>query len=210
VVAVIKEYTTGGLCMYLDWDRAHALLAMPGVHGLEVYAKPGAERRVEEGLRKLARADGLLVQSNAELHRLVYDNVRAFEAFMWVLIALLFVVASLGIVNTLTMNVHEQTRELGVLRAVGLRRAQVGRGVVAQSAALAVVSILPGVVVGIGMAYIMNLATQPLIGHVMAFHVSPGFVAGCAGLAVVVAVLASLLPARRAARIPVIQALHYE
>ena len=102
---------------------------------------------------------------------------------MWMLIALLFVVASLGIVNTLTMNIHEQTRELGVLRAIGMRRAQVRRGVVAQALALGVLSVLPGVVVGVAMSYIMNLATRPLIGHVIAFRVSPGFVAACAGLA---------------------------
>ena len=76
--------------------------------------------------------------------------------------------------------------------------------------ALGVLSVLPGVVVGVGMSYIMNLATRPLIGHVIPFRVSPGFVAACAGLALVVAVLASLLPARRAARLHVIQALHYE
>ncbi|MBI1914172.1 MAG: ABC transporter permease [Planctomycetes bacterium] len=210
VAAVIKEYTAGGMGLYLDWEEARRLLAMPGVHGFEVYAEPGGAGRVEKELRTLAREQGLLIQSNAELRAQVDTNVQAFEAFMWMLIALLFVVASLGIVNTLTMNIHEQTRELGVLRAIGMRRAQVGRGVVAQALALGVLSVLPGVVVGIGMSYIMNLATRPLIGHVMAFRVSPGFVAACAGLALVVAVLASLLPARRAARLHVIQALHYE
>src|SRR5204863_1165626 len=133
----------------------------------EVYARPGEAARTETELRALAREQGLVVQSNAELRALVYDNIRAFEAFMWVLIALLFVVASLGIVNTLTMNIHEQTRELGVLRAIGMRRAQVARGVVAQALALGLLSVLPGVVVGVGMSIIMNLATRPLIGHVI-------------------------------------------
>jgi putative ABC transport system permease protein len=212
VVAVIKEYTAGGQSLYLDWDEAQRLLEMPGVHGLEVYAQnaPGAVGRVDEGLRTLAREQGLLVQSNAELRALVYDNIKAFEAFMWVLIVLLFVVASLGIVNTLTMNIHEQTRELAVLRAVGMRRAQVARVVLSQAVALAVLSVLPGVVVGIGMAYVMHLATHPLIGHVQEFHIDAGFVVGSAAAAVVVAVLASLLPTRRARRLPVIEALHYE
>ena len=46
--------------------------------------------------------------------------------FLWLLLALVFVVASLGIVNTLTMNVMEQTREIAVLRSVALSRGQVG------------------------------------------------------------------------------------
>src|SRR5262249_29452402 len=100
--------------------------------------------------------------------------------------------------------------ELGVLRAIGVRRAQVGKIILAQAVALAILSILPGVVAGIGMAYVMNLATHPLIGHVMAFRLSPPFIAGCVALAVVVAVLAAVLPARRAARLQIIQALHYE
>lgn len=210
VAAVIKEYTAGGMGLYLDWEEARRLLEMPGVHGLEVYARPGEVDRVERALRALAGEQGLLIQSNAEVRAVVEDNIKAYEAFMWVLIALLFVVASLGIVNTLTMNIHEQTRELGVLRAIGMKRGQIGRVVVAQAVALAVVSVLPGVAAGIGTAYIMNLATLPLLGHVIAFRVSPGFVAGCAALALVVAVLASLLPARRARRLHIIQALHYE
>lgn len=210
VAAVIKEYTAGGMSMYLDWEEAQRLLALPGIHGLEVFAEPGQAGRVDGELRELARTQGLVVQSNAELRAQVDNNVRAFEALMWMLIALLFLVASLGIVNTLTMNVHEQTREIGVLRAIGMRRGQVGRVILAQALALALVSVLPGVVAGIGMAYVMNLATRPLIGHEMAFRFSPGFVAGCAAVAVGVAVLAALLPARRARRLPVIQALQYE
>ena len=55
---------------------------------------------------------------------------RAWEAWkdlIWVMIALIFLVASLGIVNTLTMNVDEQTREMGVLRAIGVRRLKSAR-----------------------------------------------------------------------------------
>ena len=210
VAAVIKAYTAGGMTLYLDWEEARRLFAMPGVHGLEVFAEPGQTARVERELRALATEQGLLVQSNAELRGEVDKNIQAFEAFMWMLIALLFLVASLGIVNTLTMNIQEQTRELGVLRAIGMKRGQVARVILAQALALAVVSVLPGVLVGVGMSYVMNLATRPLIGQVMAFRVGGGFVASCAAAAVVVAVLASLLPARRARRLQVIQALQYE
>src|SRR5262245_43505083 len=210
VAAVIKEYTAGGMGLYLDWEKAQSLLALPGIHGLEVYARPGEVDRAEKALRALAASQGLLVQSNAEVQALVSDNIKSVEGFLWVLVALLLVVASLGIVNTLTMNIHEQTRELGVLRAVGMRRFQVATVVLAQAVALGVLSVLPGVVGGIGMAYLMNVATHPLVGHVIAFRLNPGFVAGCAAVALAVAVLASLLPARRAARLHVIQALHYE
>jgi putative ABC transport system permease protein len=148
--------------------------------------------------------------SNAELRREIDAAVAAVVGFMWVLIALVFVIASMGIVNTLTMNVQEQTRELGVLRAVGMKRGQVRKLIVAQAVALGVLSVLPGVAGGVLVAWAMYAATYPLSGHQPVFALHPTFIAGCAVVALVVAVLASFLPARRAARLQVIQALHYE
>jgi ABC-type lipoprotein release transport system permease subunit len=63
---------------------------------------------------------------------------------------------------------------------------------------------------GCALAFAMNLSTHPLVGHMIDFRLHGGFVAGCAVAAVVIAVLAALLPARRAAHLDVIQALHYE
>ena len=63
---------------------------------------------------------GLMLQSNAEFRARIHHMMAGVIGFLWLLLALVFVVASLGIVNTLTMNVLEQTREIAVLRAVAL------------------------------------------------------------------------------------------
>ncbi len=137
--------------------------------------------------------------------------MKSVEGFLWVLIVLVFVVvAALGIVNTLTMNVHEQTRELGVLRAIGLKRGQLRKLVLAQAAGLGLVSVLPGIALGIVLAWLMNLATYSFSGHRIDFILRGGFMAGCAGVALLIALLSALLPARRAARLRIIEALHYE
>jgi ABC-type antimicrobial peptide transport system permease subunit len=70
--------------------------------------------------------------------------------------------------------------------------------------------VLPGIVGGLIVAWVMYAATYPLAGHRVPFALHPGFIAGCGAVALVVAVAASFLPAHRAARMPVIQALHYE
>jgi putative ABC transport system permease protein len=210
IVGIAKEYTVGGLAFYASWDTADRLLALSGIHAFEVYVRPGEEEAAERSVRAFCSRKGLLVQSNAQLRSYVDNLVGSVEGFLWVLIALVFVVAALGIVNTLTMNVHEQTRELGVLRAIGLKRGQVRKLVVAQAAALGLLSILPGVLAGIGLAWLMNVATYPFSGHRVDLELKASFVAGCAGIALVIAVLASLLPARRAARLHIIEALHYE
>jgi len=121
-----------------------------------------------------------------------------------------FVVAALAIVNTLTMNVLEQTRELGILRAVGLQRRQLRKLVLAQALTLAVISLVPGTVIGLILAYLFNQLSHDVLSHAVAFRVDFAFVAGCLAVATAVTLLAALLPARRAARLQVVQALQYE
>jgi putative ABC transport system permease protein len=210
VAGVVKEYTVGGMALYMSWDTADGLFKLPGVSSYEVYALRGQEELALKNVKELGRQKGLLVQSNVQVRQVVDGIVASVEGFLWVLIALMFVVAALGIVNTLTMNVIEQTRELGVLRAIGLKRGQVRKLVIAQAVALGLLSVLPGVLAGLGLSWLMNEATYPFSGHRVAFTWRPGFVAGCAAAALAVAVLASLLPARRAARLRIIEALHYE
>jgi putative ABC transport system permease protein len=125
---------------------------------------------------------------------------------LWALMALVFVLASLGVVNTLTMNVHEQKRELGVLRALGLKRGQVRRLVLAQALWLGGIGLLPGAAAGVVLAYLIDRGTS-WVGPGVAFQLDGLVLAGCCALALAVALLAALLPGRHAARLPVLRAL---
>lgn len=122
-----------------------------------------------------------------------------------ILLALSVLIAVLGIVNTLALAVIERTRELGLLRAVGLSRRQMRRMVTVEAVIVAVFGALLGIVVGslFGVAFQRALADRGIdqlsfpVGRLTAFVV----VAGLAG------VLAALLPARRAARLDVLTAI---
>lgn len=210
IVGVTKEYTVGGMALYANWETTNRLMHLQSINAFEVYANAGRTEEVENIVRAYCGEKKLLAQSNAQLRAFVDGVVAGVEGFLWVLIALEFVVAALGVVNTLTMNVTEQTRELGVLRAIGLKRGQVRKMVTAQAAALGILSVLPGVPAGIALAWLMNAATYPFSGHRVDFQLRPGFVATCAVLTLIVALLTSLLPARRASRLRIIEALHYE
>ncbi len=210
VAGVVKEYTVGGLALYMNWDAGQKLLGLKDVNVFEVYAEPGRVKQAEESVRGYCDRKGLLALSNAQVRGGVDTAVKSVEGFLWVLIVLVFVVAALGIVNTLTMNVHEQTRELGVLRAIGLKRGQLRKLVLAQAAGLGLLSVLPGIAAGIVLAWLMNAATYSFSGHRVDFTLRVGFMAGCAAAALIVALLAAILPARRAARLRIIEALHYE
>jgi putative ABC transport system permease protein len=210
IAGVVKEYTVGGQAFYVTWETGQKLFGLKEVNTFEVFAKEGQVERVDHSVRAYCERKGLLALSNEQVRGGVDKAVKSVEGFLWVLIVLVFVVAALGIVNTLTMNVHEQTRELGVLRAIGLKRSQLRKLVLAQAAGLGLLSVLPGIAGGVVLAWLMNAATYSFSGHRIEFTLRVGFMVYCAAVALTVALLAALLPARRAAGLRIIEALHYE
>jgi putative ABC transport system permease protein len=207
VVGTASEYAVGGLAMYLEWTAAKRLLDVPGVHAFLIGAAPGSSEALGDALRTFCNRRHLLLQSNAELAALVTGLLGQVTGVLWALMTLTFVVASLGIFNTLVMNVHDQAREFGVLRALGLKRGQVGRMVLVQALLLGGIILLPGAVAGVALAYAISRASVVWSGPPVPFHLDFGVLAVACGLSVTTAALAALLPARRAAQLPVVRAL---
>ncbi len=126
-------------------------------------------------------------------------------AMIFALLGLAVVIAALGIVNTLALSVIERTREVGLLRAIGLGRGQLWLMITLESVVIAVLGAILGVLLGIGfgIAMLTKLRDQGLEvislpwGQLALFLVS----------AVVIGVLAAVLPARRAARLDVLRAI---
>jgi putative ABC transport system permease protein len=210
VAGTTTEYTAGGDAVYMAWDVAKRYLDFEGADVYLVSAKAGQVDTLAAGLRALAARDGFLLQTLAEFKVFIDGMINGVLGFLWLLIAMVFVVASLGIVNTLTMNVLEQTREVGLLRAVAMTRGQVRKMVVAQAVGLGVISLAPGAVVGIAIAYLLNKGSYAVSGQPVDFHVQPVLVVGSFAVALGIAVLAAYLPARRAAGLRVVEALQYE
>jgi putative ABC transport system permease protein len=210
VAGLATEYTAGGMALYLEWDVARQLFDTRGAHALTITAQPGQADALRPVLRAFCAGRHYLFESNAEMRSHFDRQTRDFRALIWALVALVFVVAALGVVNTLTMNVLEQTRELGALRAIGMRRGQVARTVLAQALGLGLVSLAPGTAAGLGLAYLMHVSTYPIMGQVVPFRLDPVLAAGCFVVALAVAAAAGYVPARRAARLRPVEALQYE
>ena len=125
----------------------------------------------------------------------------------YVLLGLAVIVSLFGIVNTLALSVLERTRELGMLRAIGMSRRQVRRMVRHES----VVTALIGAVLGIGVGlFLAALATTALSEEGLRFAVPTGSLFAFTIVAALAGVLAAIGPARRAARLDVLRALQYE
>jgi putative ABC transport system permease protein len=207
VAGTATEYAAGGDALYLEWETTRRLLPLPGVHVFLVTARPGQTAAAAADLRTRCGRQGLLLQANDELRRSIDQQLVKVTAALWALTALGLLVASLGVANTLLMNVRQQRREFGMLRAVGLTRRQLRRVVLWQALLTALAGVVPGAAAGVGVACLLGHLSNVLLGRDVALRVDPGLVGGACVLAVLAALLAALLPAVRASRIEVMQAV---
>lgn len=210
IAGTTTEYTGGGMAFYMDYEPAQRLFGFKGANVFGVTAQPDRLAETEQALRAFCGQRNLLIQSNAEFHAIIDRMMQGVLGSLWLLMALVFVVASLGIVNTLTINALEQTREFGVLRAIGMLRGQLRKMVLAEALALGMISVLPSALAGCGLAWIINIGARPITGHLVDFRLTGWFLAACCAAAVVTSVAAAVLPARRVARLEVVKALQYE
>ena len=133
--------------------------------------------------------------------------VATFLSMLYVLLGFSVVVSLFGMVNTLVLSVFERTRELGMLRAIGMTRRQARRMIRHES----VITALIGAALGLGLGVLLAaLVTQALSKYDVGLSVPVPTLAGFALVAVLAGVVAAIMPARRASRLNVLDALHYE
>ena len=206
--------TDNNTVLFYPYTLTLAALADGGFQAADNYlliqTDPGADvaalqRTIEDQTADLPTVTVKDQQGFAEEQRAPIDQMLLL---IYALLGLALVIAVLGIVNTLALSVIERTREVGLLRAIGLGRTQLRRMIRLEAIAIAVL----GAVLGVGMGLVFGLAlmssladeglevitvpTWQLVGYVLA----AGFVG----------VLAAVFPARRAARLDVLQAIATE
>ncbi|MGH2822304.1 MAG: ABC transporter permease, partial [Thermoleophilaceae bacterium] len=135
------------------------------------------------------------------------EQIQQLVGFFYVLLALAIVISLLGIVTTLALSIHERTRELGMLRAVGMSRRQVRRLVRYESVITALIGAILGTVLGVIFA---ALVSRPLADEGFELAYPIGTLIVLLVLAALAGVLAAIFPARRAAKLDVLRALAYE
>jgi putative ABC transport system permease protein len=206
-------------------DGAAQALSTDYIVSLATYARHFSER-MDAGVY-VAVADGVavddarpaLVEALAELPTAeVRDQQAAVDGrsamvdqvlgLVTVLLLFTVLIAVLGITNTLALSIIERTREIGLLRAVGMTRSQLRRMVRGEALLVAVTALVVGVALGLASAAV----AVAVLGRSAAvtFAVPLTWLAGILLLATVTGVVAGILPARRAARLPVLEAVSVE
>ena len=145
------------------------------------------------------------VQTRAQFEQTQINAINQLLGLIYALLALAVLIALIGIVNTLMLSVFERTREIGLLRAVGMKRRQIRTMVRSESVILAIFGAIIGIVIGTGMgiALVASLKQQGITDTVV-----PGtdlvvfFV-----LSAVLGLVAASWPARRAAKLDILAAI---
>jgi putative ABC transport system permease protein len=180
----------------------------PSITFADVAGGANAERvkqRVEDVVqRRFPTVDTLNQQ---ELKDRQEEQLQQVVGFFYVLLALAVVISLLGIVTTLALSIHERTRELGMLRAVGMSRRQVRRLVRYEAVITALIGAILGTILGVIFA---ALVSRPLADEGFELAYPIGTLIVLLVLAALAGVLAAIWPARRAARLDVLEALAYE
>ncbi len=147
------------------------------------------------------------VVDQQELKEKQEQAVNSLLTLIYALLALAIVISIFGIANTLALSIHERTRELGMLRAIGMSRRQVRTMIRYEAVITALIGAILGMVLGLIFAV---LIAQPLKeeGFTLTFPV--GQLIGLLVFAALIGVVAAIAPARRASRLDVLESLQYE
>jgi putative ABC transport system permease protein len=209
VVGVAERTLPGrtGESMLVGWPDAERL----GVAGADAFAvrfAPGASAVDQAVLAQEARQLALDPVPLDRIQGAIGEALDRVFGLFDVLSLIAVVVAALGIANTLTMNVFERVREIGVLRAAGMTRQQVWRSVVVEAGITGLIGAMCGVAAGLAVGSLMVALSGgrwDLAGAVPWLTIGGAFVLG-----VLLAMLAAAYPARLASRVSIVRAVGYE
>jgi putative ABC transport system permease protein len=175
-----------------------------------IKAAPGANvKAVEAQVHNLLTAQFPIVrvQDQKEYKDDIASHVNQVLALVYALLSLSIIVSLFGIVNTLVLSIHERTRELGMMRAIGTSRRQVRRIVRYESLITALIGASLGLAIGLVLGAMTTLALsdqgftlQVPVASLIVFLI----------LAAIAGVAAAIPPARRASRLDVLESLAYE
>jgi putative ABC transport system permease protein len=165
-------------------------------------ATPANTQRLEQALKPFPEAK---IQTESEFKKNQEQGIDTLLNLLYVLLSLSIVVSLFGIVNTLVLTVFERTRELGMLRAVGMTRRQLRRMIRHESIVTALIGASLAIPLGVVLALMVGKAIE-----YPAFTIPWGSLVVFVIAAVLAGILAAIFPARRAAKLNVLEALQYE
>jgi putative ABC transport system permease protein len=178
---------------------------------LLINSEAGADlEQLEEDLQAATRAyPGFGIISREQLRLSQEQLTQGATIGLNIVLSLLAAPALLGLANAMGINVIERTREIGMLRAVGAKRRQIRRMIVAESLLLSLMGIALGIVSGIMLSFVMTGVLE-FFGLRIPYDFPSAGVLTAIAAGLICGILAALIPARRASDLQIVAALAYE
>jgi putative ABC transport system permease protein len=206
VLALVPYFSTVIGTVGMNLDRMREWFDRPAATALQVSAASGVDpnrlltdvRRVVPEANYVYSGRTALAGLEAPLHQSMF-----IANAVWIIVVF---VAAVALFNTLTLSVLERRREIGVLRAMGTSRRFTLRMILAEAAAIGIVGGICGLLFGLADQWLYSLVSGDMMNFTVAFRPSPMALVFTVG-ALAISLLGSLPPARRAARLNIIEAV---
>jgi len=212
VRGVTTEFDQDGLIVTGTYDVLRRMFGESGVDYFLVKVSPGydADEVANQIKVRYEKREGIQIQSSKNFRQNVmtfYNNLTSlFNVLSWLGV----IIGTLGLVNTMTINILERKRELAMFRAQGCLRRQIARMVLSEALIIGMLSALYGIVFGFILSHGLVTAANLISGYDLQFMFSVRPYALILVIALGVSQLATLAPARKASQVNVIEALKQE
>ncbi|HTU01339.1 MAG TPA: FtsX-like permease family protein [Candidatus Sulfotelmatobacter sp.] len=212
VAGVYYDYTTEGGLVSMDVSLYRRLWHDPWISSLAIYLNPGADpETVRQNLLGRFPRHDLLAMQNRDLKKRVLDVFDQTFTITYALELIALIVATLGILNTLLAAGLERTREIGLLRSVGFRRARVFRMILWEAGWMGGVADVLGILAGLALSLILiYVINKQSFGWTIQFALHGRLLVEYALLTLIASLAAALFPAWRASRLRIAEAVRYE
>lgn len=212
VAGVIVDFTAEGYSVTGTWKDMRRDFGLNDVNSFNIKLTPEAD--LDEVRQRLTDRYGQRWHIQLESRREFQDRIRALSNQSFGLLDVLgligMIVAALGVINTLVMNVLEREREIGMLRSLGMTRWQVAKMILAEAGMLGAIGGIFGLAFGLFLSRVFIMALNAMSGYTLDY-VLPlvGLIASII-IAFVVTQVAALYPAQMAARVNIVEAIQHE
>jgi putative ABC transport system permease protein len=212
VAAVVVDFYNQGLVVQGSWSDMRRHFKLNDVSGFLITVRPSYSVEVvrDQIDQRYGTRYHLTVESNEALSRQASALLAQTGTLFDVLVLIAMLVAALGVVNTLMMNVMERTQEIGMLRSLGMTRGQVAKMILAESGMLGAIGGAFGVVFGILMSRAVLGSINASSGYQLTYVLPIQGIWVSVVIALVVSQIAAAWPAHRAASIRIVEAIQVE
>ena len=212
VAGIVTDIMQGGRSIIGSWSDMRQYFGQNNASFYIARLAPGADAKTVERTLKddVAKSRHLTIQSGeewrAEMRKMSLQFFMLFDA----IVAVAVIVGALGVVNTMTMSVLERTREIGMLRSIGMTRTQITWMVLAEAAAMGVIAALFGIGAGLGLSFIMVTGMKQGTGWSIScvFPTEPLYASII--IALVVSQVAAIYPMWRAVKTVIVETIKHE